>query len=537
MIVLLQLNWSRWLLRSMALAVMVLFSTSHSADDDGGPRATKVLSANIGTITCIYAFIMVAVFRDSGVHVLLLLLRLLLRELELLLLLLLVPTCRFPHKVQSSNWAEGRSKRRQYFHDEAFPGSDVDLFLYGLGEKEAEAKLVEIFEAVQAANPYPVVSFRSAYAVTFHCISSKVLMGFDVDSCACGYDGQNVFVCQRTAIAFAAQANTVEASSKYAERGFEVLVPSLERDRVDPFIYEKRDAFEPMASGTWVEDACFDQVQGLARLLLLERLRTPEARFQYRMEQRLKKALLRLAPASSSSDAPAPSETAEARPPSSSMPWGATRNDEQIMAAINGGNVLVHPTRLPKTSSALQVVLNNIQKSLKLVVGQNGGWSNLANEYLLKMLAKPKRVRKEKPAIMDAQPAAIVDDVDKNDNPLKIDDNAAGEPKEDANHEANNDGNRETDNAEKNATKADDSDSDSSSSSASSSIDEEAMDKMLKDTEPETYTWTTEWGDAWNSMLRTLDNGWSNPKRRRVAYKVLRTLKAAKAEWDGAETA
>ena len=134
---------------------------------------------------------------------------------------------------------------------------------------------------------------------------------------------------------------------------------------------------------------------------------------------------------------------------------------------------------------------------------------------------------------MDAQPAAIVDDVDKNDNPLKIDDNAAGEPKEDANHEANNDGNRETDNA----TKADDSDSDSSSSSASSSIDEEAMDKMLKDTEPETYTWTTEWGDAWNSMLRTLDNGWSNPKRRRVAYKVLRTLKAAKAEWDGAETA
>ena len=260
-------------------------------------------------------------------------------------------------------------------------------------------------------------------------------------------------------------------------------------------------------------------------------------------------ALLRLAPASSSFDAPAPSETAEARPPSSSMPWGATRNDEQIMAAINGGNVLVHPTRLPMTSSALPVVLNNIQKSLKLVVGQNGGWSNLANEYLLKMLAKPKRVRKEQPAIMDAQPAAIVDDVDKNDNPLKIDDNAAGEPKEDANHdaagepkedanhEANNDGNRETDNAEKNATKADDSDSDSSSSSASSSIDEEAMDKMLKGTEPETYTWTTEWGDAWNSMLRTLDNGWSNPKRRRVAYKVLRTLRAAKAEWDGAETA
>jgi len=207
-----------------------------------------------------------------------------------------------PEKVQSSNWAEGRSKRRKYFHDEAFPGSDVDLFLYGLGAKEAEAKLVEIFEAVQAANPYPVISFRSAYAVTlvsqypFRHIQivlrlynspAEVLMGFDVDSCACGYDGQNVFVCQRTAIAFAAQANTVDMSrrspsyemrlSKYAERGFEVLVPTLRRDRVDPFIYEKR----------------FDQVQGLARLLLLERLRTPEARFQYRMEQRLKKVTMK----------------------------------------------------------------------------------------------------------------------------------------------------------------------------------------------------------------------------------------------------
>ena len=35
----------------------------------------------------------------------------------------------------------------------ALLGSDVDLFLYALGRKEAEAKLVEIFEAVQASAP------------------------------------------------------------------------------------------------------------------------------------------------------------------------------------------------------------------------------------------------------------------------------------------------------------------------------------------------------------------------------------------------
>ena len=128
---------------------------------------------------------------------------------------------------------------------------------------------------------------------------------------------------------------------------------------------------------------------------------------------------------------------------------------------------------------------------------------------------------------MDAQPAAVV-------NPLEIDDNT--EPKENQNPETDNpeeeNQNRETNNPAEHTTNADDSDSDSSTSSTSSnnSIKSEDMQKMLKDTEPETYTWTTEWGDAWNSVLRTLNDGYSNPKRRRVAYRVLKTLKEAKAE-------
>eukprot|EP00439_Symbiodinium_sp_Y106_P020138 s1338_g2.t1 len=251
-----------------------------------------------------------------------------------------------PEKVQSSNWAEGRSKRRKYFHDEAFPGSDVDLFLYGLGAKEAEAKLVEIFEAVQAANPYPVISFRSAYAVTlvsqypFRHIQivlrlynspAEVLMGFDVDSCACGYDGQTLAVCaveplasSRTAVlplstdgihvampldpehwpclvfsedkaelrllpSLANLLAQLKANDQWALSlgtyiaNLEVLVPTLQRDRVDPFIYEKR----------------FDQVQvdkvpaELNVTVCKPPMWTPEARFQYRMEQRLKKVTMK----------------------------------------------------------------------------------------------------------------------------------------------------------------------------------------------------------------------------------------------------
>lgn len=61
--------------------------------------------------------------------------------------------------------------------------------------------------------------------------------------------------------------------AKYSSRGFSVVVPSFDRNRVDPQLFERR----------------FDQLQGLGRLLLLEKLETPEARFRYKEQQRLRK--------------------------------------------------------------------------------------------------------------------------------------------------------------------------------------------------------------------------------------------------------
>jgi hypothetical protein len=51
--------------------------------------------------------------------------------------------------------------------------------------------------------------------------------------------------------------------------GLEVAVPGLDRGRVDPMIFER----------SWTN------VQGLAKLLLLEKLTTPEARFEVRPAQ------------------------------------------------------------------------------------------------------------------------------------------------------------------------------------------------------------------------------------------------------------
>ena len=122
-----------------------------------------------------------------------------------------------------------RTARRKYFHDEYLPGSDIDLFLYGIDEQQAKEKLLEIYDAVQAASPFPVRAFRSTHAITLvsqypfrhvqiilriYNSASEVLCGFDVDSCAVGYNGSKVVVPPRTAMAIMTQSNTVDMSRR-----------------------------------------------------------------------------------------------------------------------------------------------------------------------------------------------------------------------------------------------------------------------------------------------------------------------------------
>ncbi|KAJ2917238.1 hypothetical protein MD484_g3165, partial [Candolleomyces efflorescens] len=157
--------------------------------------------------------------------------------------------------------------------------SDVDIFLYGLNPEQAEAKMNEIFEAIEAVSCNPPVCVRTKHAVTvyseFPCRPvqvvlrlyrslSEVLTGFDIDACCFGFDGQQVWASPRAIIAMMRECNTVDLTrrspsyevrlAKYAERGFEVFVPHLERARIDKEIYN-HTVFE---------------LNGLARLLLLE---------------------------------------------------------------------------------------------------------------------------------------------------------------------------------------------------------------------------------------------------------------------------
>ncbi|KAI9433857.1 hypothetical protein H4582DRAFT_1982964 [Lactarius indigo] len=190
------------------------------------------------------------------------------------------------------------SKRamRKHFHEKAFPSSDVDLFLYGLTIEEAERKIVTIYEAVRDSVPWEVTCVRTKHTVSIHSqypyrniqivlrlysSPAEALAGFDIDAPCCAYDGDRVWANPRAIVAMMRQANTVDMTrrspsyeirlAKYSSRGFEVYVPGLKRDEIDPTIYER----------------AVGHVQGLARLLAIEKLATPEARNRYHSQRSL----------------------------------------------------------------------------------------------------------------------------------------------------------------------------------------------------------------------------------------------------------
>lgn len=74
----------------------------------------------------------------------------------------------------------------------------------------------------------------------------------------------------RSAVAFATQCNIIDLTrrspsyenrlAKYRQRGFEIYRQHLERDRLDPKIYER----------------AFSRTNGLARLMVIEKVRSPD---------------------------------------------------------------------------------------------------------------------------------------------------------------------------------------------------------------------------------------------------------------------
>jgi len=188
------------------------------------------------------------------------------------------------------------SKRalRNWYHEELAPASDVDLFVHGLSEEEAIEKIKQIERSVRDAILVETTTVRTKNAITIasqHPVRhvqivlriyrsiSEILTGFDVDCSCAAYDGHEVWTSPRALAAYMTQINTIDLTrrspsyenrlSKYAKRGFEVYWPELDRSKVDPTIFERS----------------FGRTQGLARLLVLEKLPKSEDREAY-LDQR-----------------------------------------------------------------------------------------------------------------------------------------------------------------------------------------------------------------------------------------------------------
>ncbi|KAI0144644.1 ankyrin repeat protein [Xylariaceae sp. FL1272] len=190
-----------------------------------------------------------------------------------------------------------KSKRalREYYHERFCPASDVDLFLYGLNEEQAIEKIKDIETRIRDAILSEVTVVRTKNAITIcsqyptrhvqivlrvYKSISEILTGFDIDCSGAAYDGEQVYTTPRALASYITQINPIDLSrrspsyenrlSKYSHRNFEVYWPELDRSRVDPTIFERS----------------FQRTLGLARLLVLERLPTTNAREEYLKKRR-----------------------------------------------------------------------------------------------------------------------------------------------------------------------------------------------------------------------------------------------------------
>ena len=149
--------------------------------------------------------------------------------------------------------------------------SDIDIFVYGCDRESANRIARRIFYAL-ALDAEARVVVRARGVVNIHNFvnsmvetkvqivlriydsPSEVLIGFDLDSCCCAYDGRNVWVCPRWISSIEAGLNILNPLhawpnkpsyefrlAKYAFRGFSVLVPGIDNNRIDYNLIHRSD--------------------------------------------------------------------------------------------------------------------------------------------------------------------------------------------------------------------------------------------------------------------------------------------------------
>jgi hypothetical protein len=125
---------------------------------------------------------------------------------------------------------------------------------------------------------------------------AEILAGFDVDAPCCAFDGDRVWANPRAIVSMMRQSNTVDMTrrspsyevrlAKYSSRGFEVYIPGLKRSEIDPTVRLVHLFKSPVVIILpKIYERAVGRVQGLARLLAIEKLTTPELRNRYQQRR------------------------------------------------------------------------------------------------------------------------------------------------------------------------------------------------------------------------------------------------------------
>ncbi|KAK4939530.1 hypothetical protein LTR10_020239 [Elasticomyces elasticus] len=170
-----------------------------------------------------------------------------------------VATCLLPVVAPHD---ESKRALRKYYHEELAPASDVDLFLYSLSEEQAIEKIKQIETSIRDSILAETTTVRTKNAIT-------IVSQYPTRHVKLFYD--SAFMTQMNCVDLTRRSSSYENRlSKYSHRGFEVYWPAIERSRIDPTIFERS----------------FSRVQGLARLLVLEKLPHPNDRDLYLAQRR-----------------------------------------------------------------------------------------------------------------------------------------------------------------------------------------------------------------------------------------------------------
>ncbi|KAJ1621777.1 hypothetical protein T492DRAFT_846789 [Pavlovales sp. CCMP2436] len=139
-------------------------------------------------------------------------------------------------------WREGpKTSRAEFLRSARWTGADIDIFFWGLDKDAARLKFDAIMRKMRR---YDLLFVKTPNTVItrLYALKEDILNTFDIDVCGFAFDGARVLAVLLALAALRTKVNQIDLTIrdeayesrllKYAERGFAIGVPQLQRCKV-----------------------------------------------------------------------------------------------------------------------------------------------------------------------------------------------------------------------------------------------------------------------------------------------------------------